>query len=408
MAGGDDGSVETFGQMLRRLRGSMSLRELAALAHCGKSYVADLEQGRRNPSPDMALALDRALSAGGRLAALVQPSGGGRAAADVRVDVPAPSGATIEALRKVLDAHDLPVNGAVRPLHELTTAVRRVVWLRLQARYAALGQLLPPLIVELHEAFRRHDGQGRRQVAGMLVQSYRAADAIADKLGLVDLSARIIGMMATMALESGDEALVATTAYVRAELFFSSGAHEDGRRMLVRAADSLDLGAGVAATAAYGSLHMRAAVFAARDANLDEARRHASEALDVARTLPESIYLGTSFGPSTVRIHQITTAVDSGDPDDALRMAAQWRPADDVPAERRSHYFVDVARAWADAGQPDQALSSLVEARAIAPEHIRPHPHVGRLLGTGVMEPLRRDPRWRELNRWVRGPATVF
>jgi hypothetical protein len=356
----------------------------------------------------MALALDRALGAGGRLATLAQSAGGERAAAaDVHVDLLEPSGATIGALRKVLDAHDLPVGGAIRPLRELTAAVRRVVWLRLQARYAALGQLLPPLIVELHEAFRRHDGQQRRQVAGMLVQSYRAADAIADKLGLVDLSARIIGMMAAMALESGDEALIATTAYVRAETFFASGAHEDGRRMLVRAADCLDLGAGVAATAAYGSLHMRAAVFAARDTNLDEAHRHASEALDVARTLPESIYLGTSFGPSTVRIHQITTAVDAGDPDDALRMAAQWRPADDVPAERRSHYFVDVARAWADARQPDQALSSLVKARAIAPEHIRPHPHVGRLLGTGVMEPLRRDPRWRELNRWVRGPATV-
>ncbi|WP_462183651.1 helix-turn-helix domain-containing protein [Frankia sp. AgKG'84/4] len=394
--------------MLRRLRGSMSLRELATTAHCGKSHVADLEQGRRNPSPDMALALDRALGAGGRLAALARPIRGRAVVTDAPADMLEPSGATIEALRRVLDAHDLPTEGAVRSLHQLSAAVHRAVWLRLQARYAALGRLLPPLIVELHEAFRRHDGQGRRQVAGMLVQSYRAADAIADKLGLVDLSARLIGMMAAMALESGDEALIATTAYVRAELFFASGAHEEGRRMLVRAADRLDLGAGVAATAAYGSLQMRAAVFAARDANLDEARGHASEALGVARTLPEAIYLGTSFGPSAVRIHQITTAVDAGDPDDALRRAAQWRPGNDVPAERRSHYFVDVARAWADTGQPDQALSSLLDARAIAPEHIRPHPDVGRLLGTGVMEPLRHDLRWRELNRWVRGPATVL
>jgi hypothetical protein len=134
------------------------------------------------------------------------------------------------------------------------------------------ARVLPALIVELHEALRRLEEQGRRQVAGMLVQSYRAADAIADKLGLVDLSARIIGMMATMALESGDETLLATTAYVRSELFFASGAHDDGRRMLVRAADRLDPGTGVTASAAYGSLHMRAAVFAARDANLVDAQ----------------------------------------------------------------------------------------------------------------------------------------
>ncbi|MBL7499790.1 helix-turn-helix domain-containing protein [Frankia sp. CNm7] len=39
--------VETFGQALRRLRGSMSIRELARQAHCGKSHVSDLERGRR-------------------------------------------------------------------------------------------------------------------------------------------------------------------------------------------------------------------------------------------------------------------------------------------------------------------------------------------------------------------------
>ncbi|MBL7487882.1 helix-turn-helix transcriptional regulator [Frankia sp. AgB1.9] len=399
--------METFGSALRRLRGPMSLRELAARAHCGKSYVADLEQGRRHPSRDMALALDRALDAEGRLAALARPTAEWGPKRDSPADVLEASGAPIEALRKVLDAHDLPSSGDVRPLRELSAAVRQVVWLRLQARYGTLGQVLPALIVELQEAFRRHDGQRRRQVAGMLVQSYRAADAIADKLGLVDLSARIIGMMTTMALESGDETLIATTAYVRSELFFASGAHDDGRRMLVRAADRLDPGAGVAACAAYGSLHMRAAVFAARDANLADARLHACEALDIARTVPESVYLGTLFGLSTVRIHQITIAVDSKDPDGALRIAEQWRPGDDVPAERRSHYFVDIARAWADTGKPDQALGSLVEARAIAPEHIRPHPDVGRLLATTVMEPLRRDPRWRELNSWMRGPAKV-
>ncbi|WP_049806870.1 helix-turn-helix domain-containing protein [Pseudofrankia inefficax] len=294
--------METFGPALKRLRGSMSLRELATRAHCGKSYIADLEQGRRHPSRDMALALDRALDAGGRLAALARTAGGRRVEGDASAEGLEASGAPIEALRRVLDGHDLPSDCDVRPLRELSAAVRQVVWLRLQARYATLAQVLPALIVELHEALRRHEGQGRRQVAGMLVQSYRAADAIADKLGLVDLSARIIGMMAPMALESGDETLIATTAYVRSELFFASGAHDDGRRMLVRAADRLDPGAGVTASAAYGSLHMRAAVFAARDANLADAQAHVSEALGLARTVPESVYLGTLFGPSTVRI----------------------------------------------------------------------------------------------------------
>ncbi|MET9294906.1 helix-turn-helix transcriptional regulator [Streptomyces sp. NPDC003077] len=58
---------ETFGRALRRLRGTRSLRAVAELASCGKSYIADLEQERRTPSPEMAAALDAALDAGGEL-----------------------------------------------------------------------------------------------------------------------------------------------------------------------------------------------------------------------------------------------------------------------------------------------------------------------------------------------------
>ncbi|WP_432169033.1 helix-turn-helix domain-containing protein [Streptomyces sp. 1222.5] len=63
---------ETFGQALRRLRGSRSVRDVAQLASCGKTYVSDLENGKRQPTSDIALALDRALGAGGELIALAE------------------------------------------------------------------------------------------------------------------------------------------------------------------------------------------------------------------------------------------------------------------------------------------------------------------------------------------------
>ncbi|MFJ4686003.1 helix-turn-helix domain-containing protein [Streptomyces sp. NPDC088789] len=62
--------TETFGEALRRLRGNRSLRDVAALAACGKSYISDLEHGRRHPTPQTARALDAALGARGELAAL--------------------------------------------------------------------------------------------------------------------------------------------------------------------------------------------------------------------------------------------------------------------------------------------------------------------------------------------------
>jgi transcriptional regulator with XRE-family HTH domain len=66
--------IETFGEALRHLRGDMSIREVARLANVGKSYVFDLENGRRMPSLTIATALDRALGAKGGLVSLVPSS----------------------------------------------------------------------------------------------------------------------------------------------------------------------------------------------------------------------------------------------------------------------------------------------------------------------------------------------
>ncbi|WP_405584991.1 helix-turn-helix domain-containing protein [Streptomyces sp. NBC_01190] len=61
---------ESFGQALKRLRGSRSVRDVAQLANCSKSLVSDLENGKRKPTPQSAAAVDRALGAQGELTAL--------------------------------------------------------------------------------------------------------------------------------------------------------------------------------------------------------------------------------------------------------------------------------------------------------------------------------------------------
>lgn len=128
--------------------------------------------------------------------------------------------------------------------------------------------------------------------------------------------------------------------------------------------------------AVYGSLHMRAGVLAACAGLPQAAESHLAEACDAGRHVPDAVYRGTAFGPSSVRIHEVAAAAEMGDSQTVLRKAAGWQPPPTVPAERRSHYFIELARAQLWAGHRDDALASLHAARRIAPQHTRHNPRV--------------------------------
>jgi hypothetical protein len=172
----------------------------------------------------------------------------------------------------------------------------------------------------------------------------------------------------------------AIAKYVRGETFFASGQFSPGRRVLERAAEEIQVGTSPGESAAYGALHMRAAVLAARAAEPDYARDHLRAARDAARYVDEGIYGGTAFGPSSVRIHEVSLAISLDDPTGALAAAAGWEPMDSLPAERRSHFYVDLARAQLLTNRSEHAILSLHRAWSIAPQHIRTHPEVQDML----------------------------
>jgi hypothetical protein len=298
----------------------------------------------------------------------------------------------LDTIRAVLDTAGLPSDGILRPVSALSTEVARAVRLRLSSNYARLSALVPDLLNDLHRAYGA--------AAGLLVQADRAADALADKSGHHDLSARIIAMMGQAAAESGDELLRATAAYVHGELFFTNGRPDLGRALLERAAERLLPGLDVGSSAAYGSLHMRAAVLAGQADDLARARDHLAEATTYAALLEEGEYCGTAFGPSSVRIHQITLAVDTDDVDTAIRAAQGWDPPEDLPGERRSHFYVDLARAHLKLDAVDATVTALFQARAVAPEHTRGHQQVREMVTTLVADG-RATGQVRDLARWV-------
>jgi transcriptional regulator with XRE-family HTH domain len=341
----------------------MTQPQLANTAHISLSMLRKIEQGSRFPSDDTLDALADALH--------VDPSRilTGHQQTDRRVHDALP------AVSAVIATHDDPDDGPVRPLHELQQAVDEAVAWRLAAQYIQISRTIPDLLAELSRALHTAAPAERLQLADLFVRAARAADAVAFKFGASDLSARLIDLMRTVAPEAEDPLLSASVAYVRTETYFAAHAHRPGLRALEQAIDTSPPPDTPPAAAARGSLHMRAAVIASRASNADAADTHLNEARRLGDQLPEDVYLGTAFGPDSVRIHEVSVAVSLGDEHvgRALDVASDWKPPADLPAERRSGFYIELGRAQLWAGLADDAFESLKVARRIAPQHTRGH-----------------------------------
>lgn len=120
---------------------------------------------------------------------------------------------------------------------------------------------------------------------------------------------------------------------------------------------------------------MRAAVLAGRAADGTAADVHLDDARALGGQVPEGISHGTAFGPDSVRVHEVSVAVSHGDGRlaRALTLAREWKPPQELPAERRSGFYIELGRAQLWSGRPDAAFESLKVARRIAPQHTREH-----------------------------------
>ncbi|MEU5973795.1 transcriptional regulator [Streptomyces sp. NPDC047315] len=242
----------------------------------------------------------------------------------------------------------------------------------------SIAESIPPLLAELFRAFDTTADQDRPAVANLLVSALRTADAVAYKHGARDLSARLVDLMRWAVPSAEDPLVEAAVAYVRTETFFAARAHAAGLRALEAAVDRLPEPCTPAASAARGALHMRAAVIAGRTRCAAAARHHLGEARRLAEGLEEGTYGGTAFGPASVRIHEVSVAVSLGGDHiaAALDVARGWLPPDDLPKERRSGFYIELARAQLWSGRSEDAYESLKVARRIAPLHAREHPWV--------------------------------
>jgi hypothetical protein len=339
------------------------------------SLLRKIERGSRSLTPGVRTALDAVL-------APVPASAGGAAGPD-RI------AAALPQLREVMDAYDIPPDPpyVIRPITELRRLTGSATAWRLSSQYAKLAALLPGLITGLTATALNSSGHEQEQAFGLLALAYRAADAIADKHGRHDMSGRATELIRWAAARSTDPQLEMMSTYVRAELFFSGQHARSGLRMIDSVTPPPPPAGDVPLLAMRGALCMRAAVLAARSGMPGEAADRMTEAQAIARQVTDGVYHGTAFGPGSVRIHELALAVEAGDVGRAVKLAGQWQPPGALPAERRSHFHIEAARAYCWAGNRDQAVTALWQARRAAPQHTRCNPAVIETIG--VLDPGR-------------------
>jgi transcriptional regulator with XRE-family HTH domain len=376
----------------RKLRG-LTQAGLAAAVPCSKSLISQVEGGFKPATPWLVAAIARTLHTDVP-SLLGQPYRGTTEHSD-RVH------AAIPQIRIALNYWDVPpdLEASPRPLPALRSDITAIGALLDKIDYIKLGQRLPGLIEELSGALHDSSEPARKNVAELLMYAYIAAKSMAYRLGYTDLVSVTADRAAWAARETGKPELAAYLAEERCQVFFTTGAYEAGLKFINRAYQQYEavLAGNESGLAIAGSMRLRAAIMAARDG---EHRSDAWDYLAHAREIGQRIgkdtnHYGLIFGPTNVRIHQVATAAELGDPDEAIRLAEGFRPPASLPVERSSQHYIEVSRAELLVGRRKQSLDALLRADRLAPQNTRNHPYardtVTRLIRSHrqIPEPLR-------------------
>jgi hypothetical protein len=126
-----------------------------------------------------------------------------------------------------------------------------------------------------------------------------------------------------------------------------------------------------AALSIAGMLYLRTAVAAARRQDRSATTELITAAERAASRLGrDANYWQTSFGPTNVSLHRVSTSLDLGDVTWVIERGPQI-DATHMPNERAVAHRVDLARAFSYVARDDDALAQLLDAEQVAPQIVR-------------------------------------
>jgi transcriptional regulator with XRE-family HTH domain len=362
---------ERIAQARRRRRLSQS--ELAAMVGRSESWVGQVERGVHTIDR---VSILRALAD----ALQVTPE-------DIEPPEPPPAEPTprandLEGLRLALTGH--PALAAIfdgeasEPAPAVDELAERVdaAWALLHAsRYAEVSTALGALIPALEAATL----VGVDEAHPLLARTYQAAAAAFTRQDEPDAAWVAADRAVAAAQRAGDPLGVMAGHFRMAHTFSGLQRYDQADRVVESALSALgpmaaEREAAPEVLSLYGAITLADAANKAREGKRSAARAAIERAEKVADRLgADRNDFSTEFGPTNVRIHAITVAVDLGDAGEALDIAEDLDVGYMSP-ERQGRFHLDVARAHAQRGQIGDATAALLRAEAVAPEQTLSHP----------------------------------
>ncbi|GAB3214342.1 hypothetical protein GCM10027294_54000 [Marinactinospora endophytica] len=390
-----DLEADALGRRISRARKAAGLTQaaLATRAHYSLSHVRKAETGAVPCSPAFVATVARVL--GVTVAELYgQPYGGAELA--------------VSQLREVAAYVDVPpeLDAPPRPLTAIAAEVGHVAGLLETARHAATADRLPALLQEATVvALRDGTAEAWRALYGAQIHAQR----LTRKLGYGDLSAVFIERARVSATRADDPHLLAMVAQRHTLLLLERAQWRPAMATLGHATTLVDPRR-PDATEVAGSIQLRRAVIAARAGDTSAAADALGEASEIDRdaslreaSCPASVDRrshGTTFTPGNVVLHEAAVGVELRDFDAARRADRSLTPAllSSLPAERRAHHHIDMARAGLEDGDHRAAAHRILAAHTIAPELVIHHPTARHVVGM-LMDRQRPIAQIRQLHR---------
>lgn len=358
-----DPSIGARIQARRQLR-KWSIRQAAGLANVAPSTWLRIERGEmrtdRYMIAELAAALDCTVS---------ELTGQPHSPADRALET---AQSWVDPMWQALveTAPDEPPAGPARPLAELTARMDLLDARRTKSDYAAVGQILPDLLRDLHAATH---GPDARYALAALVDATNTARGTLRALGRI-AEATMAAERCQQAAERLEEPVpLAVAGWARANVAAGGGSYRRSLTLTTRAADELrqHLGAD-GALAMLGMLHLSSALAELRT-RPEDAFAHLDEAAGLAARTGETRVWWMWFGPTNVGIWRMGIEVDAGEPGRAVEVAGRLHPTDLESADRQATYHLEFARALTDLGNARQpeAVRALLIAERLAPQRMR-------------------------------------